>query len=86
MDDLLHNGGFRLDAGPSNEQFDDREEVEPVVEQVDEPICRVCRSGREDGPLFHPCKCTGSIRHALKVIPHALSTYVKGTGTFTSNA
>ncbi|CAK9012076.1 Probable E3 ubiquitin ligase SUD1 (Protein ECERIFERUM 9) (Protein SUPPRESSOR OF DRY2 DEFFECTS 1) (AtSUD1) (RING-type E3 ubiquitin transferase SUD1) (RING/U-box domain-containing protein) [Durusdinium trenchii] len=26
-------------------------------------ICRICRSGREDGrPLYHPCICTGSIK------------------------
>ncbi|WBW74574.1 ER ubiquitin-protein ligase E3 Doa10 [Schizosaccharomyces osmophilus] len=30
----------------------------------DEEICRVCRcEGTEDSPLFHPCKCTGSIRY-----------------------
>jgi E3 ubiquitin-protein ligase DOA10 len=27
-------------------------------------ICRVCRSeGTLDQPLFHPCKCSGSIRY-----------------------
>ena len=26
--------------------------------------CRICRSGPEpDAPLYHPCKCTGSIRY-----------------------
>ncbi|EPX73135.1 ER-localized ubiquitin ligase Doa10 [Schizosaccharomyces octosporus yFS286] len=30
----------------------------------EEEICRVCRcEGTEDSPLFHPCKCTGSIRY-----------------------
>ncbi|KAI9362371.1 hypothetical protein BD770DRAFT_360219, partial [Pilaira anomala] len=30
----------------------------------EEEICRVCRSeGSPEHPLFHPCKCTGSIRH-----------------------
>lgn len=32
--------------------------------EEDEEICRVCRSsGSPDKPLFHPCICTGSIRH-----------------------
>ena len=32
--------------------------------EEDEDICRVCRSsGSPDRPLFHPCICTGSIRH-----------------------
>lgn len=25
-------------------------------------MCRVCREGEEVAPLYHPCKCTGSIR------------------------
>ncbi|SJX64652.1 related to SSM4-Ubiquitin-protein ligase involved in ER-associated protein degradation [Sporisorium reilianum f. sp. reilianum] len=30
----------------------------------DEDTCRICRSGPEPGaPLYHPCKCTGSIRY-----------------------
>ncbi|KAI8071050.1 hypothetical protein BC940DRAFT_295129 [Gongronella butleri] len=32
--------------------------------QNDNAICRVCRSiGRPDRPLYHPCKCAGSIRY-----------------------
>ena len=32
--------------------------------EEDEEICRVCRSnGSPEKPLFHPCICTGSIRH-----------------------
>ena len=32
--------------------------------EEDEDICRVCRAtGSPDKPLFHPCICTGSIRH-----------------------
>ncbi|CAG8465430.1 2336_t:CDS:2 [Ambispora gerdemannii] len=28
-----------------------------------EDVCRVCRcEGTEEQPLFHPCKCAGSIR------------------------
>ena len=31
---------------------------------TDERLCRICGEGEEiDEPLFHPCKCTGSIRH-----------------------
>ncbi|KAL2315587.1 ERAD-associated E3 ubiquitin-protein ligase doa10 [Schizosaccharomyces pombe] len=31
---------------------------------ADDEICRVCRcEGAPDSPLFHPCKCTGSIRY-----------------------
>ncbi|KIS67488.1 E3 ubiquitin-protein ligase SSM4 [Mycosarcoma maydis] len=30
----------------------------------DDESCRICRSGPEPGaPLYHPCKCTGSIRY-----------------------
>ena len=25
--------------------------------------CRICRGGRDIGPLLHPCKCSGSIRY-----------------------
>lgn len=29
-----------------------------------EEVCRVCRSeGEPDNPLYHPCKCSGSIRY-----------------------
>ncbi|KAL7409311.1 hypothetical protein BDY24DRAFT_223553 [Mrakia frigida] len=32
-------------------------------QEEEEDVCRVCRSGPEPGqPLFHPCKCSGSIR------------------------
>jgi E3 ubiquitin-protein ligase DOA10 len=32
--------------------------------EEEEEACRVCRLGaREDEPLFHPCKCRGSIKH-----------------------
>lgn len=30
----------------------------------DENVCRICRGPAEtDNPLFHPCKCSGSIRY-----------------------
>lgn len=29
---------------------------------LEEDTCRICRSGAEEGePLYHPCKCSGSI-------------------------
>lgn len=32
--------------------------------QVDSGICRICRGeGTHDEPLFHPCRCSGSIQH-----------------------
>ncbi|KAF9214791.1 hypothetical protein BGZ59_002964 [Podila verticillata] len=32
--------------------------------EEEEEICRVCRSeGTPEHPLFHPCKCSGSIKH-----------------------
>lgn len=31
---------------------------------TDIPVCRICRcEGTEDAPLFHPCKCRGSIKY-----------------------
>ena len=39
-------------------RMDDTEAKEEV------PACRICRSEEEpDAPLYHPCKCTGSIRY-----------------------
>ncbi|KXS21420.1 hypothetical protein M427DRAFT_142474 [Gonapodya prolifera JEL478] len=29
----------------------------------EEEFCRVCRAGTEDSPLYHPCKCSGSMRY-----------------------
>lgn len=38
------------------------------------PLCRVCRSDDPSlGPLFHPCRCTGSIAH---VHQDCLSTWL----------
>ena len=32
-------------------------------EDEEEPVCRVCHGPAEDEePLFHPCKCSGSIK------------------------
>eukprot|EP00931_Biecheleriopsis_adriatica_P084651 TRINITY_DN5859_c0_g1_i3.p1 TRINITY_DN5859_c0_g1~~TRINITY_DN5859_c0_g1_i3.p1 ORF type:complete len:1006 (-),score=161.82 TRINITY_DN5859_c0_g1_i3:110-3127(-) len=34
-----------------------------VVEDEDEePSCRICRQGKEDGKLYCPCRCAGSIK------------------------
>lgn len=31
---------------------------------TDIPVCRICRcEGTDDAPLFHPCKCRGSIKY-----------------------
>ncbi|KAJ2721856.1 hypothetical protein GGI07_003693 [Coemansia sp. Benny D115] len=40
-----------------------------MPEQVEEvPICRVCRSeGTAEEPLFHPCRCSGSIKYVHQV-------------------
>ena len=33
------------------------------MDQDQEPVCRICRCEEEEGrPLFHPCKCSGSIK------------------------
>lgn len=34
------------------------------MEQDQETVCRICRCEEEVGrPLFHPCKCSGSIKY-----------------------
>ena len=33
--------------------------------QSDNPdlkLCRICHAGEEEGKLFHPCKCSGSVK------------------------
>jgi hypothetical protein len=36
----------------------------PAAAEEDEDTCRVCRGdGTPDHPLFHPCKCKGSIKY-----------------------
>ena len=37
--------------------------TESTVDDEGGDECRVCRGGAELGPLFTPCKCSGSIRH-----------------------
>ncbi|PWN41697.1 hypothetical protein IE81DRAFT_367303 [Ceraceosorus guamensis] len=35
-----------------------------MSDTTEEQTCRICRSGaEEDAPLFHPCKCSGSIQY-----------------------
>ncbi|KAG0143235.1 hypothetical protein CROQUDRAFT_661474 [Cronartium quercuum f. sp. fusiforme G11] len=52
-----------LDSGPSSHTTADHA-----------PLCRVCRSDDPSlGPLFHPCRCTGSIAH---VHQDCLSTWL----------
>ncbi|GAC94820.1 potential ER/nuclear membrane ubiquitin-protein ligase [Pseudozyma hubeiensis SY62] len=47
----------------------------------DEDTCRICRSGPEpSSPLYHPCKCTGSIRYChqdclLEWLQHSRKKY-----------
>ena len=39
-----------------------RMDGQEVADEI--PTCRICRSEEEpDAPLYHPCKCTGSIRY-----------------------
>jgi E3 ubiquitin-protein ligase MARCH6 len=34
------------------------------IDPDDAEVCRVCRTEAEpDNPLYHPCKCSGSIRY-----------------------
>ncbi|KAI5479294.1 hypothetical protein MNV49_003812 [Pseudohyphozyma bogoriensis] len=35
--------------------------LEGQTHSDEQPECRVCRAGAEEGPLFHPCRCVGSI-------------------------
>ncbi|KAH9821775.1 hypothetical protein DFH28DRAFT_950559 [Melampsora americana] len=43
-------------------------------QDAEQPVCRVCRSDDPSlGPLFHPCRCTGSIAH---VHQDCLSTWL----------
>lgn len=46
-----------------NDNDNDNEEAQLIGSEPE--ICRVCRSGENtlENPLFHPCKCSGSIRH-----------------------
>lgn len=38
------------------------EERYGILEDSEGDLCRVCRGGVEEGPLFKPCRCMGSIR------------------------
>ena len=49
------------DSGEKEESLCKEEEEE---EEEEEAICRVCHGEGEEGrPLFHPCRCSGSIKY-----------------------
>uniref|UniRef100_A0A7S2W4V5 RING-type E3 ubiquitin transferase n=1 Tax=Mucochytrium quahogii TaxID=96639 RepID=A0A7S2W4V5_9STRA len=55
--------GWHAGGDSSSELLDRVKRLEAEEEEEDE-ICRICRCGEEeDRPLFHPCICTGSIKH-----------------------
>lgn len=31
-------------------------------QQKNDAACRICHAGEEEGKLFHPCKCSGSVK------------------------
>jgi hypothetical protein len=37
----------------------------PPDDEVD--VCRVCRCGEEEGELYWPCQCSGSMRVSLQI-------------------
>ena len=46
---------------PANSRLSGEEDSESGEEEV---VCRICRvEGEEGWPLFHPCKCSGSIKY-----------------------
>ena len=48
------------------------------LEEEDDDCCRICRLPAEQGrPLYHPCKCSGSIRHVHEA---CLSAWLKHSG------
>lgn len=63
------NSVLSLDAGKAREKRSIPTEGRDIPGEDDEDdeeeqVCRICRCGPEpDQPLFHPCKCTGSIRY-----------------------
>lgn len=53
-------------ASTTRPSFDLRHQCEMagVDEVLEVPTCRICRSEEEPGyPLYHPCKCSGSIQY-----------------------
>ena len=64
--DALDGAAVADDGAPSGDR-DEKCSIEKSEganqEEEDKDICRICRCGSEVGPLFHPCACSGSIRH-----------------------
>jgi len=55
---------WELDTHPEGEKQEMIElwTKEKVDEDDDEPMCRICFTGYENGPLVSPCLCSGSMR------------------------
>ncbi|KJE93401.1 hypothetical protein CAOG_04195 [Capsaspora owczarzaki ATCC 30864] len=69
--------GARPAAPPPNPPH--RQHSSSAAEQDGEDICRVCRLEATPAmPLYHPCKCTGSIRH---VHADCLQQWLEHAGT-----
>ena len=51
------------EIGERAEEIGHQESGERPEEEVSEEICRICRGGEEEGPLFFPCQCSGSIKY-----------------------
>ncbi|KAN0115651.1 hypothetical protein V8E52_006770 [Russula decolorans] len=52
------------DGGPNTEhEYDSLVKSVPEAD-TDQDTCRICSAPAEpDQPLFHPCKCSGTIRY-----------------------
>src|SRR5258707_9838974 len=52
------------DGGPNTEHEYDSLVKSVVDADTDQDTCRICSAPAEpDQPLFHPCKCSGTIRY-----------------------
>ena len=57
-----------------------KRDSDPIGQDLDDdaPVCRICRLGSsEGGRLFHPCKCSGSIKFVHEA---CLSQWLKHSG------
>ena len=41
----------------------EREDAEPDAPDDEPPSCRICFAGEEEGRLFSPCRCRGTMKH-----------------------
>lgn len=60
------HGGNDSDKDHDNDDNDDNDNDDDKDDDDEEEgdACRLCRAGAAaDRPLFHPCRCKGSIRH-----------------------